>query len=143
MEDMSTSATSVQHWVIWVDDTVWGHVGTIDDAKWFIISISNDLRDSLKRDNPSWNVVCEPTDSGAVHVTCENPGYVYSSTWCAHKVYFEPVALLTRENNAYPKCKSGEEVKVVPDYDTPKTKRNIPRRYVNKRGKKPRRTGMR
>lgn len=143
MESMTTSATNTQHWIIWVDDNAWGHVGTIEDAKWFLVSISNDLKDTLKRDNPSWSVTCEHTDSGVIHVNCENSGYVYSSNWCAHKVYFEPVALLTKESNAYPICNSVDEINVVPNYNNSKTKRNIPKRYLNKRSKRVKRAGMR
>jgi hypothetical protein len=98
-EIKETPATAQNtQWLLWVDDEIWGHVSTLEDAQWFLAKISSDVSNELKKAHPQWTIDCETAEDKVVKVKCLHPGYVYNSRWTAHTVRYEPVYKLIRDN---------------------------------------------
>nr|QBK87725.1 MAG: hypothetical protein LCMAC202_00610 [Marseillevirus LCMAC202] len=125
IKDMSGDAL----WLLWVDDEIWGHTDTFEDAAWFLTMISAAIIKELQKDHPQWTIELVSIEEKVVKVKCLHPGYVYNSRWTAHTVRYEPVFKLQKDASLV-KLKRAPSVDVIKNIEknsTPATRPPTPR----------------
>lgn len=88
------------HWILWVDDEIWGWVESLDDAKYFLANISENIKNRLTKEN--WDIT-KTEEEEKVILRCVNHGYLYN-TREKHIIRYESVYKLVREVSS-PVCR--------------------------------------
>ena len=108
-KNMRLPATeSNTRWLVWVNDEIWGWTETCDDAKHFLVKISENIKNRLAKENPSWEFTITDEECSKI-LRCIDRGYLYN-TREKHIIRYESVYKLIRDPTPIYKTPSFEDI---------------------------------